>query len=227
MGLVRLKPDGSLGDSLAPPDLPVQREVYVAERRQGKDNVSRSSTNARYAPSYFWVWHPERYFVVAHGGNGEVILARRGVPPLAIVRRMPPVPVDPAERDEEHASILVSMRSTDPAWSWSGPPIPDTKAPIMGLVVTRDGRIWVRVAAPSERIPEEELVKPRDLNYPVQHFRTPAVYEVFATDGRFLGRVRLPRRSSLMEADGALVWLLVRDENDLPAVVRFRIEPAP
>ena len=41
LGLVRVKPDGMLGDSLAPPDLPVQRDVYIAERNE-KGNQSRA-----------------------------------------------------------------------------------------------------------------------------------------------------------------------------------------
>jgi len=51
------------------------------------------------------------------------------------------------------------------------------------------------------------------------------VYEVFAPDGRFLGRVEFPPRATLMEADGDLVWAIVRDADDLPAVTRWRVEP--
>lgn len=224
MGLVRVKADGSLGDSLAPPDLPVQREVYVAERNE-KGNQSQSSSSANYAPNYHWAWHPEGFFVVAHGGNYEIILARPGVKPSAIVRSFPGVPVTEEERNEEHERLLYNMRQTDPAWTWRGPPLPQTKAPLLGLFMARDGRIWARVALPSERIPDEELTPPRDPKRPVDHFRTPVAYEVFSADGTFLGRVNFPRRTTLMEADGETVWALGRDENDLPAVVRFRVEP--
>lgn len=220
MGLVRIKPDGSLGDSLAPPDLPVQREVYVAEQKGG-----RSSTSSRYAPGYYWAWHPEGFFVVAHGGNYEIIIARPGVPPRAVARSFPGVPVSEEERSEEHESLLHNMRQTDPGWTWRGPQLPETKAPMMGLSVARDGQIWARVALPSERIPDEELTPPRDPKQPVNHFRTPVAYEVFAADGTFLGRVSFPRRATLIEADGDLVWALGRDENDLPAVMRLRVEP--
>jgi hypothetical protein len=225
MGLVRLRPDGSLGDSLAPPDLPVQRDTYIAERNE-KGNQSRSSSSARYAPAYHWAWHPEGYFVVAHGGNYEIIVARSGARPRAIVRTMPGVAVSEEERAEEHESVLYNMRQTDPKWSWRGPPLPQTKAPLMGLFVARDGRIWARVALPSERIPDAELIPSRDPKRPVNHFRTPVAYEVFGAGGIFLGRVAFPPRTTLMEAEGNLVWALGRDENDLPAVLRFRIDPA-
>jgi hypothetical protein len=225
MGLVRLRPDGSLGDSLAPPDLPVQRDVYLAERNE-KGNQSRSSSSARYAPAYHWAWHPEGYFVVAHGGNYEIIAARPGAKPRAILRTLPGVAVSEEERGEERESLLYNMRQTDPNWSWRGPQLPVNKAPLMGLFVSRDGRIWARVALPSERIPDAELTPSRDAKRPVNHFRTPVAYEVFTADGTFLGRVTFPARTTLMEADRNLVWALGRDENDLPAVLRFRIDPA-
>jgi 6-bladed beta-propeller protein len=220
MGLVRLKPGGEFGDSLLPPDMPIPREVYLAETKGG-----RSSTGSQYAPNYFWAWHPDGFFVVAHGGNYEIVLSRPAANPLAIRRDLAGVPISEAERSEEEARITASMRMTEPSWSWRGPPIPSTNAPLQGIFLARDGRIWAQVVVPSERIPEAELVVPRDTRMPVRHFRVPLVYEVFASDGRFLGRVRFPRRSRLMEADGDIVWTLERDDNDLPAIVRRRVVP--
>jgi len=225
MGLVGLGVAGAFGDSLAPPDLPIPREVYYAERVQGGGRA-RSSTSSRFAPGYIWAWHPEGFFVVGHGGNYEIVLARSGAKPLAITRELPNVPISEEERGEERERILFTMRLTDPSWSWSGPPIPESKAPLRNLFMARDGRIWAEVPVPSERIPEPELTIPRDKRQPIAHFRTPLVYEVYASDGHFLGRVSFPRRTRLMEADGDAVWALGRDQNDLPAVIRFRIQPA-
>ncbi len=219
MGLVRLGEEGAWGDSTAAVDLPVQRETYVA-RREG----STSSTGSRNAPNYHWTWHPEGYFVAAHGGRGEVVLER---PHRAVVirREMPAVPVSGEERDQEQASITWNMRQTEPGWAWRGPELPTTKAPIQGLFAARDGRIWVRVAAPSEPIPDAELPVTRDTLRPVVRFRTPVLYEVYDPDGSFVGRVEFPSRTTLMEADGDMVWALDRNEDDLPAVTRFRVEP--
>lgn len=223
LGLVRLRDGGAFGDSLAPPDLSVPRDEYVVTSTDGNSTSSRS---ARYAPNYYWAWHPDGYFVVASGGSGEVIISRTGARPLAIRREAPAVPVDAAERDEEQRAITYNMRQTNPSWTFTGPALPRTKAPLLGISIARDGRIWVRVAAPSEPIPEAEVVIPRDSLEPPVRFRTPLVFEVFGADGRFLGRVAFPPRSSFIEADGDLVWAVVRNEDDLPAVTRFRIEPA-
>jgi hypothetical protein len=120
---------------------------------------------------------------------------------------------------------MMSMQQTDPGWSWNGPALPHSKAPLTGLRITRDGRIWAQVAMPSVRIPEDQIDKPSDPKRPVRHFRAPVGYEVFGTDGRFLGRIELPLRTRLMDSDGRLLWVLGRDENDLPAMIRYRIDP--
>lgn len=224
MGLVRLKEGGAFADSLAPPDLPVARDVYVATLVQG-GNRSQSSTSSDFAPNYHWGWHRDGYFVVANGGKYEVILARVGSKPLVIGREAEPVSIASEEREEERARITYSLRQTDPRWSWSGPAIPETKAPISGMFLARDGRIWVRVAVPSEPIPAEDMPVRRDTLAPVLHFRTPTTYEIFSADGRFLGRIDFPARTRLIEADGDRVWAVVRDADGLPGVVRFRIDP--
>jgi hypothetical protein len=225
MGLVRLPGDGQLGDSLVPPDIQVERQIFMAEQRSSKGGVSRSATGAPYAPSSFWQWHPDRYFVAAHGGKYEIILARQDVKAIVIRRAASPVPISSGERAEEEERILWQMRQTDPSWSFAGASLPDQKAPMQQLFVARDGRIWARVATASEPIPDDELDERREKGPPVRHFRSPTVWEVFGPDGSFLGRVPMAWRTTLMEADGDYLWAIVRDEDDLPSVVRYRIEP--
>ena len=221
MGLVRLREGGAYGDSLAPPDLPVQREVYVASVEG-----NTSSTGSRYAPNYYWSWTPAGEFVAAHGGNYEIVVARNGAKPLVIRRTMNPVLIDQAEREWEEQHILWNMRQTDPNWSWRGPALPTAKAPMRALSVSRDGRIWVQVAVASDTIPETERAVYTDSLRPVPRHQTPSVYEVFAASGEFLGRVALPPRARFVEADGNSVWGIDLDENDMPAVTRWRVEPA-
>ena len=220
MGLVRLAEGGAFADSLEPPDLPVRREVYVASVEG-----STSATSSRHAPNFYWAWTPDGEFVAAHGGNYEIVMARRGARPMVIRRSMSPVPIDAAERDFEERNIFWQMRSMDPGWSWQGPSLPTVKAPMRGLTVSRDGRIWVQVAVPSDTIPQAERPVYTDLLQPVSRHQTPSVYEVFSPDGEFLGRVALPPRARLIDADGNTVWGLDLDGNDMPAVTRWRVEP--
>jgi hypothetical protein len=156
-----------------------------------------------------------------------VVVARRDGQALVIRRNQTEVPVADEERSQEEARISWQMQRTQSDWSWNGPPLPSTKAPVtgMGVIPTRDGRLWVQVAVPSERIPEADLPTPPDSTMPVMAYRMPTVFEVFDTDGSLLGRVAMPPRTSLVGADGDEVWGLATDDDGLPQVIRFRVEP--
>ncbi|MGE0442728.1 MAG: 6-bladed beta-propeller [Gemmatimonadales bacterium] len=223
MGLVRLKPGGDFADSLVPPDLGVVREAYVATNGNG-ENRSMSATRARHSAQPLEAWQPAGGFVAGNGGTGQLIVARPGAKPVRITRDMPAVPIEEAERDGERARITYSMRRTQKDWSWSGPELPSTKAPFRNLQVTRDGRLWVTVAVPSERIPDDELQVSNDPERPVEHFRTPTVFEVYEPTGEFVGRLECGNGFTLIDADGDRLWAIVRDELDLPGIVRFRLE---
>ena len=223
MGLVRLKPDGAFGDSLLPPHLPVPRDIYIAHSPDGSGTSSRTS---QYAPNYYWDWHPDGYFVVAHGGKYEIVIARTGMKPVVIRRTAPPVMLLPEQRSDEKELITYNMRRTQPGWAWSGPDIVGEKAPLGGITIARDGNIWARVATPSELIPEAERVPQKEKAAPVQRWRAPTIYEVYSPDGRFLGRIPMPQRTTMMQADGDYFWGVTRDDDDLPSIVRFRIVPS-
>jgi hypothetical protein len=218
-GLVRLEDGGAFGDSLVPPDLPVDRVVYVAQRGGGT-----SAFNAAHAPQFVWAWHPDGYFVSASGGTYAIESSRPGRA-LRIERDAPVIPVSQEEQDFQVERVTASLRFTDPAWSFPGPRV-STMAPVVGVKTSRDGRIWVQVATPSEVIPEAERDVQRPDRPPVARYRQPVAYEVFDAEGGFLGRVSFPTNSTFVQADGDAVWYLHRDEDGLPAVVRARVEPS-
>jgi len=221
LGLIRVRPDGSFGDSLTPPSLNVSVPAYTAVK--GSASASYQSRNAASAS---WVWHADGYFVTVDGSRSRIVLSRRTAKPVVIERRLPSVPIPSDERADDEAFITYGLRMTVPDWKWSGPAVPDTKPSLGTAIAARDGRIWVRVATPSERIPDSELPERRPNGAPQYRFRSSIEYEVYASDGTFLGRVALPKGTQLMEADGNTVWALGRDADDLPAVRRYRVEPA-
>jgi len=219
-GLVRLGEDGAWVDSIVPPDLPVNSITYIAEMEGGM-----SAMGPRHSPRLSWDWHPNGYFVSA-SGDRYVIESSRPERALRIVRDAEDVPVSAEERAYDEERVTWQMRTNDPGWTFRGPAIPDTKPPIADVRATRDGRIWAQVPTPSERIPADERMPQRPNGPPPPQFRDRPAYEVFAEDGRFLGRVALPLNAILIEADGNTVWTLERDADGLPAIVRSHVEPA-
>jgi hypothetical protein len=161
--------------------------------------------------------------VAGHGGRYEIVLERRNGKPIVIRRTPTPIPLLPDEKAEEKEFIIFNMRRTQPSWSWTGGDLPDAKAPLTGITVTRDGNIWARVATASERIPAEEMPPQNEKSPPPRNYRTPTVYEVFSPTGRFLGRVPMPPRTTMFQADGDYIWGIMRDEDDLPSVVRLKL----
>ena len=220
LGLVRLDSTGVARDTLVPTEPNIDTPTYLA----GGTNA-RASAYSRNAPQASWAWHPDGFFVTAHGGRYEVLVAKPGGKPIVIRRLTAPIPISSEERADDAASITWELRQTVPEWTWNGPPVPKEKAPLGFIRIDRTGRIWASVTSPSERLPNTELALPRNNAPPPYRFTAPNVWEVFETSGRFLGRVELPRRASLVEADGDDIWLIQRDSDGLPAVVRGRITP--
>ena len=127
------------------------------------------------------------------------------------------------ERDIEKAGITHNMRNVEPGWSWRGPAFPSNKAPMMGLSVARDGRIWVKVAGRLGEIPEAERSTTDDPLAPVTKHRTPSGLRGLRAHRSLPRARRLPAAGRFAEADGDLVWAIVRDADDVPAVVRFKV----
>jgi hypothetical protein len=195
---------------------------------QNETRISRRGVPFASGPSFALLADGRR---AMSEGDGYRIDLTAGATTLRIERDAAAVPVNDGERDEQRALAEREMTSEDPTWRWNGPPIPSVKPQINRMQSGADARLWVRVSAPGERIPEAERDEPRAAqpDQPPQIVRTwrePVWYDVFETDGRFLGRVVMPARSTWLGARGDLVWGVTRDENDVPFLTQWRISPA-
>jgi hypothetical protein len=171
---------------------------------------------------------PSGGLVTSLGPAYSLILQPRGERVVRVERSYSPVAVSAVERSERREQITQVMRRLNPAWSWTGPEIPNQKPAIRDFTVADDGRIWVRVYTPGEPIPTEDLAPvPPGPNPPVQiTTREPNLYDVFSADGRLLGRVAPPARTRLVRMKGNTAWGVQLDSLDVPYAVRFRVEPA-
>ena len=80
--------------------------------------------------------------------------------------------------------------------------VPPVYPPVMGVVVSADGGVWLKMRDTEEGRP----------------------YYILDPDGRPAGRVLVPNNVEIRAADRTHVWAVEKDELDVPSILRFRIE---
>ena len=225
---VRYGPDGQPGDTIPYPTSEQRAPRLTAEFVSGDDRRS-SSTSVPFWPEQVTTLSLDGEFVIGEP-EGYSIDVPRGAGMLRIQRDAAPIPVSAGERANQRARIAHNMRQTQPGWDWDGPAIPDTKPMFRNMMTDQDGRLWVHLHAVAERIPDEEIERPDPASNdpPPEEWREPTRFDVFDVDGTYLGQIEAPRgfaRSPRPAIKGDRVWAVVRDELDVPYVVRFRIVP--
>jgi hypothetical protein len=230
-GFARVKPDGTVIDTLVVPRLPsVAPPPLVA-------GVNRQMIWAvPYGPESVWALSPLGYFVTGttnlyavdlrkprgtSGGTSRPPTWQTGDPVTSIRRAVNAVPISEDERAAQRSMVESLLRRVDPAWRWTGAQVPQFKPAYRSILVGEDGRIWVIPSVPSEKYTPPVLARPAPgAGVP---FREPTVYDVFEPDGTYIGRVAPPDRTTVSAMSGDKVWGITTDADDVPTVTRFRI----
>jgi hypothetical protein len=222
--MVRLRPDGSLVDTL---EWPFQG---VALPQQLERNVV-----VPFHPSYHVAWSPDGHFVTAFSDRYAVDLRvgapggdlpfswREGDTVRSIRRMSAPVPVLRRERADHMLGIELFMRSGGGPrdWTFRGPAIPEYKPPIRSLEIAADGRIWVGIHQRAELI-DSVMVRGQSPRLIANRWKEAIVFEVFEPGGAFVGRVALPDELGLRAARGDTLWA-VAEEAGIVTVRRFEV----
>jgi hypothetical protein len=147
---------------------------------------------------------------VAHSnGAGYIVdVAPAAGAPWRLQVDMPARAVTAADRDSAAAALVRAFRvanvnSLPPAVREDLASVPSTFPALSAVRVLRDGTVWIRpTVAAGERV---------------------ARWDVFARDGRRIGRASLPLGAGVR--DGARDWVLVVEpgDDDVPRVVRYRV----
>jgi len=217
--LVRLDAQGSRADTVVIPGMDYRRpglELRTESRSTGQLIPFTASREWAVTTSGDLVTMTgDRYVMdVRRAGTGSV---------LRITRAVGAVPVSAEERLAEEARITAFFQRLAPDWRWDGPAIPATKPPLRSLHTGRDGSIWVQIAQPGHALAAADRLPTLR-----SHVSEPVVFDRFDADGRLLGQVRAPDRLVLLPQpvlDRDRAWGVVRDENGVEFVVRFRIVP--
>ena len=209
-----------MADTVLAPDMPRGDGIVRARSPDGTRATARNvpfATNASRAvsPYGFVIWGPGRPYTIFARASGRA---------LRIEREFTPVAVADDERAELRAYVEAVMRRVQPAWTWNGPEIPKDKPPYTGLTVGMDGRIWAAINVESIRFEPDPPPATQTNPLPLVHYRAREQrWDVFEPDGRYVGRVAAPDKFTLYVMRADQVWGVLRDENDVPSIVRMRI----
>jgi len=146
-----------------------------------------------------------------------------------VSRDWEPVPVEPAEATWRKRWRVAATRERYPDWNWNGDEVPSHKPAYNLLIPAASGETWVARSGPSRR--QDSCVED-----PLDDFRRAGenpcwreegVLDVFGTDGRYLGDVRIPEglRPSLgtLFVRGDTVLGVVQDQAGTIMVKRYRL----
>jgi hypothetical protein len=209
-----------VADTVRQPDVPEGSPLLRVRSPNGNMSQSRTIPYSTFptraiSPLGFGVWSPLRPYTI-HGQTGGR--------PLRIERDFVPVPLSDDERAQHRVRIEASMRRVNPAWTWDGPDVPADKPPLSGIQMGTDGRFWVALYVASERYEPDPPAATQANPLPPLNYRAPEKrWDVFEPDGRYVGRVVAPRLFTAYAFDGDSLWGILRDENDVPSIVKMRM----
>jgi hypothetical protein len=158
-----------------------------------------------YTPTLVWALTPDghvwsgisgRYRLALHAPGGDTVRVAE-VP-------LPAVPVTSAERDT--ATAMLSW-FTSQGGEINESEIPRNKPAFTAIHVDDQGYVWIRPSLPADH--------------------SAAAFDVLQPDGRYLGRISLgaPLHELMpVRVRGDRLYTVQLDENDVPSLVRYRIE---
>jgi hypothetical protein len=214
-GFVRLDARGQPAGEVTLPPLPDLGPGSIRVTRTRPDGaITTQAIALRYQPSSRWAWSPRGYFLT---GRSDVYRLEP-VPwrPVAdwvapLVHSRPAIRISADERSALRAEVRTQLTALD-ARGTAVPEPARSKPTIVNIMVADDGRILVRVAAPSIRVGDRWSEAP--------------VYDVFDPEHRFLGTFHLPAGVRVLRVVRNRVWGVLRDEAGAETVVRYDIGPS-
>jgi hypothetical protein len=199
--------------------------------------------SAAYTAEHREVWSPLGYLItvdpsrssfemrIPPGRSASGLSAAGGAPakwrpgdPVVSVRLAnPPVLLSNAEQ-RDLTDYLASQAGSDSPSS-ARPEVPRMKPLIEGVSPDMDGRIWLKVAMPSERYTPTVATRSNGTPFRVFNWRAPVAYDVYEPDGSYLMRVMPPAATFLSAVTGDVAWCLQRDVLGVYTIGKFRIVP--
>ena len=131
-----------------------------------------------------------------------------------------PVELEAAERSA-YQRFYDELSRRDPLASHIE--VPKEKPLLRAVRVGDAGRFWVGVHAPAVQSIGSGDALQRPLEAP-DAWREPEIWDVFQHSGEYLGRIQLPLGATALAMRKDRIWGLVRDDDGVPSIVRWRVE---
>jgi 6-bladed beta-propeller protein len=216
LGYMRLTQDGVVVDTVSVPHEPAapREAIPISFAQDRLDNFPVAKK---------WAVGPHGQMVVGVNDEYRFDIVDPSGAVVRVYRERPAVGFAREERAEWEALVRTARRSMPPAVPGSYlPEVPEFKPPYREIYVADDSRIWVHLYVEAEKIGNRN--SPPDPNLPTITWHEPAVFDVFETDGTYLGEVRFPRRHWPMVMMGDTVWGIRLGEFNEQYVFRMRLE---
>ena len=171
-----------------------------------------------------FAWNPAGFLAVGRNDRYDVEL-RKPSGSVHLTRALDPIRLEAEELEEWNAFRDRSeQRSRDRGSKFLPGPIPAQKPFFREIHGAEDGRTWVfRYVRAEERADVEPI--PGDPDRPLLTWREPPTYDVFETDGSFLGTVVLPVGFRPYVFRAMHVWGASMDDAGVERVLRLRVVP--
>jgi hypothetical protein len=202
---VRFDSSGVLRDTLPVIKWPDEARMRVSYDREGS-------------------WIPNHHGEIVAGFNKSYsIEIRPKSGKWTRIERIGETPIPISEHERRYEDSLSTLSYNNPYSRKTGPlhAVPPTKPAYHHFDVDADDRIWVKRHVPSIERPAS------DTTHPFGHWYEPVqAWDVLQRDGTYMGRITFPLNTEIFFSRDNAAWGVVEDENGVPFVVRWKIQPS-
>ena len=203
IGLLHYNATGDLVDTIPPPAIAGEP----------------TDAGGTFLPSKIWALSPQGVVVVGTNDQYAFELRRPDGTVVRIERAVERVSLEPGERAEHEARSEWRRRNRAQFLTADVPPVPATKPFYRGLYPGERGRVWVHRYAKAEKA-NTPSAEPDPSRPPPLTWREPTVFDVYESDGTYLGEVRAPPRTTIQVFRGDTIWGIRRGELDEQYLIR-------
>ena len=206
IGLLHLNAQGEVMDTIPEPQI----------------NGEPSIDSWLFSSKKVWTLSPQKDILVGVSSAYRFEIRKPDGSVVGVERKFEPVKLWPEEHAAHEARNAWVKKTQGQFISSEIPPVPHTKPAFRGMIAGERGRIWVHRYTAAVRV-EEDPTKRRPDGPPPILWREPDVYDVFESDGTYLGEVPIPLGTSIYVFRGDTLWGVRRGELDESYVVRLHL----